>query len=246
MAGSNYHPTVTFWTKNGFDRDEAVTLRNVFGSLKIEQLVGKSDEYIRDTLNEQDSLTSVKINLAVVALQKERKLLSKRGGNDPMYEFWAKHLDDADDIKSLTNEFKGSTLEQMRHMSRDTLLAKLANVRLSDFVRKYILNVVLLQQNNHYKPANRHLSVIQPSPQSVSSRTPVHRHGRPSDSPPPRTPAGNHRVYAPPPEPPPERLVARNARESELRQLREIEERRFRHLQNRDLRNFYETMQRAH
>ena len=72
--------------------------------------------------------------------------------------------------------------------------------------------------------------VIRPPPQPESPRTPVQRHRPPSYSPPPRTPAGNHRVYAPPPGPPPAHLVAKYAREKELRQNNLREERRLREL----------------
>jgi len=288
MPRSNYLPMLTFWFVNGFGREDTVTLYHAFKSLTIEQLVFKSDEYIRDTLNAQGSLTSVQINSAILALQKERKILSKLDGHDPMYKFWAQYLEDVADVKSLTNEFKGSTVEQMRHMSRDTLVAKLTKVRLSDFVRKFILEVVLSQQpvqprrirlpsprttpvqrprirlpsppttprtpvqgrergNNQVirqaprpeasRPGHRHLREeynVNPPIHPDSQRTAIHRYAPPSDSSPPRT-ARNPRVYAPPPGPPPARLLAKLARERELMDDTES-----------DLRELHEHMNRVH
>jgi len=91
--------------------------------------------------------------ITCLALQIEEEMGMNRT-KDPMYEFWAQYDFDADDTKSLTAEFKGITLEQMRLMSREALEAKLKKVRLSAFYIRYALKAVLSQQKNRHKPAN--------------------------------------------------------------------------------------------
>jgi len=93
------------------------------------------------------------------------------------------------------------------------------------------------------EPVHRHqredYPVIRPPPQPGSPMTPVQRYRPPSNSPPPRTPAGSYPVYAPPPDPPPAHLVpasgpppeyfvAKDAREREIRHNKRREERRLR------------------
>jgi len=72
--------------------------------------------------------------------------------NDAMYEFWSQYGFDADDTKSLTAEFSGTTLEQMILMSREVLETRIKKVRLSPLHRLNALKAVLSQQNNRFRP----------------------------------------------------------------------------------------------
>jgi len=238
-----------------------------------------------------------------------------------MHDFWSQYGFDAEDVKALVEGFNGSTVDQMILMSENLLKTKIANIRLSDFVRSWALKTVLSARSkpftravrpienrsnlspeqydhpfyrNHmlyqalgiyrkattqqiesalqkqkalllqhtkdnqqktrlYERANQVFTntVIKrayetfgdnhPSANTQSSRpsqrTPVQRNQTPPHTP-PRTPAGHDPVYAPPSGPPPAHLVAKYARERELRQHSEREERR--------LRNLHQGIQRAY